>query len=515
MSRLFDNEPEIRRRRRDRRATGFDGQPALPSIAPAAPPVPSVPPGDGPTVDPAAEIVPYRSHHEDETSIRSGVRPLRPQDRFPAWNEILNTVLEHYTAVHRSVADAEEAQEESRYHEMVNEQVNLHPQWNVRQVDIDELVGLLRIYQFGYGALEAYMQLDDLEELYFNSYHRGFYIQHGQKFRIDERVFESPTDMRTFLDRVCRENGITLDRSHPNIDARLKDGSRLNATIEPLVDEADGPDFVIRKHHKNKFSIESYIRTGMISAELAEDLRRFVAGQLTIVVAGGTGSGKTTLLNTLCNAYLPPDDRLLILEANMRELQIETEDMKYFQTKEDPTRVGNANDITMRDLLRQTLRKRPDRIIVGEVRGNEAYYALRAWGSGHPGSFCTVHADDAAEALTTLEMLATGPGELSEIMIRRVIASSVDIVVHVERLRGRAGRRVTEVLQVLHPRKIDKRHPETRTRYRELLERGQIEQLYPGDDSVQILRLYELNLADELVRLAEPLRMRKTKIPTE
>jgi pilus assembly protein CpaF len=275
------------------------------------------------------------------------------------------------------------------------------------------------------------------------------------------------------------------------------------------VDEDEGPDFVIRKHHKNAFTIESYIQTGMMTVELAEDLARFTRTGLTQVVAGGTGSGKTTFLNTICNAFLPPDDRLLVLEANMRELQIDVEDMKYFQTKEDPTRVGNDADITMRDMIRQTLRKRPDRILVGEVRGTEAYYALRAWGSGHGGSFCTVHADDAAEALTTLEMLATSAGEMSEAMIRRVVASSVDIVIHVERLKGKAGRRVTEVIQVLHRRKIDRRHQPTVERYTQMLQTGDIEELYHGDDTVQILRLYELGLDNNLKKLHAPLRVRK------
>ena len=316
------------------------------------------------------------------------------------------------------------------------------------------LVELLPVYQFGYGPLEDYMHIAGLEELYFNRYDQGFYIVRGEKKRIKDQLFADTGALVAFAQHVARENGLEINAEKPNLDATLKDGSRLNATLEPPAH--DGPDLIIRRFRDIPLTIQRYVNTGMLTAELADDLREWVQVGFNIVVSGGTSSGKTSFLNTIGNAFIPRSDRVIVIESN-KELQIATEDTKYFITREDATRENRSSDIGVKDLVRMSLRKRPDRIIVGEVRGGEAYYALVAWNSGHEGSFCTIHADNAASAIDKLEQLAMENEKLSEEAVRKLISRAVYVVVQVEEIKGHGKRQVVEVVQVYHPRKYNRR----------------------------------------------------------
>lgn len=444
-------------------------------------------------------LVTQREASEAQSRIAAGHSFQRPWEEFKYWQHILAEVQKAFIERSRLSADgAQRLREPKAYTEFVAELVDAHPEWEVQPLDRQRLVELLRAYQFGYGPLEDYMRMDGLEEIYFNSPEEGFYIVSGVKHRIADRIFRDRTDMIHFLQRVAHENGLEINHSKPNLDATLRDGSRLNATLEPIAYGA--PDFVIRKHREIPFTIEGLIQAGTITAELANDLKQWLRSGLNIVISGGTASGKTSLMNTIGNYCIPRDDRVLVLE-NRKELQIQTEDTKYFQTREDATREGGEKDITMKDLIRFCLRKRPDRIIVGEVRGVEAYYALAAWNSGHDGSMCTVHANSAPAAIAKLEQLAASAGELNAEAIRSMLAEAVDIIVQVDRVRGSAQRRVREVIQVLHPFKHNHLDPQVVQRREELLRAKQIR---PLRGEIEILPLY-MRQGNGLVKVNEPL----------
>lgn len=472
---MSENLPDAPRPRRRRHAT----QQATQALAPQQ----------------GGALITQQEAAEAQSRIAVGHSFQRPWEEFPHWQAILGTVQTAF--VERSKVNSQEAdrlREPKAYIEFVAEIVDAHPEWDVQPLDRARLTELLRAYQFGYGPLEDYMRMDGLEEIYFNSPNEGFYIVHGVKHRITDQIFRDETHMVHFLRQVAHENSLEINRSKPNLDATLRDGSRLNATLEPIA--YGGPDFVIRKHREIPFTIEDLIESGTLTLELADDLRRWIRSGMNIVISGGTASGKTTLMNTIGNYCIPRDDRILVLE-NRKELQIQTEDTKYFQTREDATREAGDKDITMKDLIRFCLRKRPDRIIVGEVRGVEAYYALRAWNSGHDGSMCTMHANSAPTAIKQLETYCASAGEMSVAAIRSMIADSVDIIVQISRKSGK--RRVREVIQVLHEFKHEHLNPEVVERRNQLIQAGQIRAL---NDEIQVLPLY-VQRGNELVKLNE------------
>lgn len=424
-------------------------------------------------------------HGVDDQAIGSGTTFAHPDQEFPRWKEIEAAVKAEFVARSRDPGGASSIREEEAFYMLVNGIVAQNfPE--VRPVDIPRLVELLRAYLFGYGALEDYMAIPGLEELYFNRYDEGFYIAGGQKSKITDQIFSGADDMIAFLNRVANENGLEINLQKPILDAALNDGSRLNASIEPIA--VDGADFIIRKHRNIPFTLEDIVSSGMVTPELVDDLRGWVQGGCNLVVSGGTASGKTSLLNTIGKSFIPPSDRVLVLE-NRKELQIQTEDCKYFQTREDPTRPGSGDsDITLDVLIRATLRKRPKRIIVGEVRGSEAYDALEAWNTGHEGSLCTIHANSAPEAVTRLESLASRSGQLDPVGVRRLIASSVDVILQIN-LDDASGRRaVVEVVQVIHPFKFAYSDKVAKQRWDALIKKGALRQMR---DELYVLPLYE------------------------
>lgn len=457
---LGDGEPRRRRRRR-----GTDVSPTGSS----------------------ALVVPGTDDQEGK-KIQTGLSFAKPAEQFPDWNEILAAVRQRFveitTDANAEKNAADKLKDQEPYMELVRRVLSENPQWRVGPADLGRLIRLLRAYQFGYGALEDYMELDGLEEIYFNSPDEGFYIVHGQKRKFKDQIFRDRAEMVEFVQRVANANNLQVNASQPNLDAQLDDGSRLNTTLDPIA--YGSPDIVIRKHRDIPFTIEQLIDNGMITRELADDINIWMNSRFNVVVSGSTGSGKTSLLNTLGNSFLPKDDRVLILETN-KELQFATEDTKYFQTLQDATRESGELDITIRDLVRYALRKRPDRIVVGEIRGQEAYHALRAWSTGHDGSLCTLHADSAPGALQQLEMMARSAGELDNESLRQLISQSVDIVIQVDRKRGGAKRAVREVIQVLHPYKFDYFDDAITAQVEQLRETKQLRKLSP---EVWILPIY-------------------------
>ena len=433
---------------------------------------------------PAGQIITAQEAAELHGDEIDEARPLgHPEDEFERWTEILQSVQAAF--IHRSKASSAAAvRDPDVFYGLVNDIVtHSHPE--VQPIDIPRVVELLRAHMFGYGGLEDYMRIEGLEELYFNRHDEGFFIARGKKYRITETIFKSPEQLRAFLDRVASENGLELNLQRPILDAALSDGSRLNASIEPIA--IDGADFIIRKHRDIPFTLEKLIADGMFSRELAEDLSSWVRGGLNIIVSGGTASGKTSFLNTIGKSFIPASDRVLILE-NRKELQIATDDCKYFQTREDPTQPGAGdNDITLAVLVRATLRKRPRRIIIGEVRGSEAYDALDAWNTGHEGSLCTIHANSAVEAVARLESLAGRAGQLDPVGVRRLIGGAVDIIVQLDLDETTGKRAVTEVIQVLHEFKFNRSDREIVDRVNEMHRGGKWQQIR---DEISFQQLY-------------------------
>jgi len=434
----------------------------------------------------------------EEGHIRKGGTFANPEQEFPLWPQIYQQVrdafIERTTGTNAVSSDA--LREPAAFYDFVNQVIQSNPQFSshIRPVDMERLVVLLRAYQFGYGALEDYMRISGLEEIYFNRYDQGFYIVSGDKRKIDQTIFADAGELQEFVRRIAIANDLEFNLQRANIDATLKDGSRLNATLPPL--SVDGVDMVIRKHREIPFTIQQLIEGGTLTQQLATDLENWIHGGANFIVSGGTSSGKTSFLNTLGNTYIPRDDRVLILE-NRKELQIYTEDTKYFQTREDAMREGGENDVTMRDLIRFCLRKRPDRILVGEVRGSEAFHALTAWNSGHDGSFCTMHANSAMGALSKLEQLCGYAGELGEESVRMLIADAVDIIIQVKRNKGHDRREVVEVVQVLHPYKADSMDGSVQRQVQDLRREGFIREMETG---IWTLRLYSRDAEGNLVK---------------
>lgn len=462
----------------------------------------------GSVVAPGAEMISPEQAREQRLAqseaIEAGQSFSRPEQEFEYWEEIRRAVLDAFverTTGHNPIP-AEELKQDERYIDLVTQVLSSNPVWatSIQPVDQARLIELLRIYQFGYGPLEDYMRMEGLEELYFNNYKQGYYILKGAKRKIEQPVFRSNQEMVEFVKLVAIENGVNFDATRANIDATLKDGSRLNATLPPMA--VDGPDLVIRKHREIPWTVEDLLHSGTLTKELATDLQNWIRGGLNIVVSGGTASGKTSLLNALGNKFIPQNDRLIVVE-NRKELQIYTQDTKYFQTREDATKGDETKDITARDIIRWALRKRPDRIFVGELRGGEAFDALTAWNSGHNGSMCTLHANSAREALSKMEQLCGfSSARPSENAVRSLISESVDVVIQISRSRD-GSRRIDEVIQVLHPYKHDSINPSAGAYVEQLKEKGILFPQRPSSDDIWIARLYQTQLDGSLRKVAQ------------
>jgi pilus assembly protein CpaF len=293
----------------------------------------------------------------------------------------------------------------------------------------------------GYGPIEQYLADATVTEVMVNSL-QPIYIERAGKLERTESRFMSDEHLRRVIERIVSEVGRRIDESSPMVDARLADGSRVNAIIPPLA--IDGPALTIRKFAKHAFDVDDLIGLDTLTPELAEFLSSCVEGRLNILVSGGTGTGKTTLLNVL-SSMIPDDDRIVTIE-DAAELQLKQSHLVRLETR--PPNIEGRGEVTARDLVRNALRMRPDRIIVGEVRGGEALDMLQAMNTGHDGSLSTLHANSPRDALARLETMVLMAGiELPVRAIREQAASAVDLLVHLTRLRD-GTRRVTQVCEV-------------------------------------------------------------------
>jgi pilus assembly protein CpaF len=268
------------------------------------------------------------------------------------------------------------------------------------------------------------------------------YVERKGKLTKTEITFDNNEHVMKVIEKIILPLGRYINAESPTVDARLPDGSRVNAVIAPVA--IDGPSITIRKFSKEKLKIEDLIRLESLTDHMAEFLRACVLTKLNIVISGGTGSGKTTLLNVL-SGYIPQEERIVTIE-DAAELQLQQSHVVRMEAQ--APNVEGKGEVTIRDLVRNALRMRPDRIVVGECRGGEALDMLQAMNTGHDGSLTTVHANTSRDATSRLEVLIMMAGmDLPVMVVRQQIASAVDLIVQITRLRDGA-RKITAITEV-------------------------------------------------------------------
>ncbi len=293
----------------------------------------------------------------------------------------------------------------------------------------------------GYGPIQPLLDDPDVTEVMVNGPKKIYVERKGQLTRSDV-AFDDDAHVMRVIERIILPLGRRVDADSPTVDARLPDGSRVNAVVRPVA--LDGPSITIRKFPKERLSTEQLISLGTITPHMAEFLRACVLGRLNIVISGGTGSGKTTLLNVL-SSFIPENERILTIE-DAAELQLQQDHVLRLETK--TRNVDGSGETTVRDLVRNSLRMRPDRIVVGECRGGEALDMLQAMNTGHDGSLTTLHANAPRDALSRLETMVLMAGmELPLKVVRQQISSAVDLIVQQTRLRD-GSRKVTAITEV-------------------------------------------------------------------
>lgn len=293
----------------------------------------------------------------------------------------------------------------------------------------------------GFGPLEILLADDSITEIMVNGPKNVFIEQKGNLSRAPV-TFDDEDHVLRIIDRIVAPLGRRIDESSPLVDARLPDGSRVNAIIRPLA--LCGPTLTIRKFSKKPLTVEDLIRFGSLTKEIAEFLRACIIGRLNSVVSGGTGSGKTTLLNVL-SSFIPNDERIVTVE-NAAELQLRQEHVVTLESR--PPNIEGRGEITIQDLVVNCLRMRPDRIVVGECRAGEALDMLQAMNTGHDGSLTTAHSNSPRDTLARLEVMCLMAGmDLPVRAIREQIASAVDVICHQERLRD-GTRKVVKITEI-------------------------------------------------------------------
>ncbi|HWR67230.1 MAG TPA: CpaF family protein [Bellilinea sp.] len=293
----------------------------------------------------------------------------------------------------------------------------------------------------GFGPLQPLLDDPDISEVMVNGHEKVYIERKGKIIKTDITFPNDDAVLRT-IDKIIMPLGRRIDADSPTVDARLPDGSRVNAVIPPVA--IDGPTITIRKFQKDKLTMEQYINLGTVTENMAEFMRICVLSRLNIIISGGTGSGKTTLLNIL-SGFISPTERIVTIE-DAAELKLQQDHVVRMETK-TPNSDGKGA-VTIRDLVRNSLRMRPDRIVVGEVRGGEALDMLQAMNTGHDGSLTTLHANSPRDALSRLETLVLMSGmDLPLRVIREQASAAVDLIIQQSRLKD-GSRKITSITEI-------------------------------------------------------------------
>jgi pilus assembly protein CpaF len=363
----------------------------------------------------------------------------RSDDYYQIKTTIFNALIDTIDLAQLAQLDPDSAREEIR--DIVNEIISI----KAVVMSIAEQEHLLQDIcndVLGYGPLEPLLARDDIADIMVNGAGRVF-IEVGGKVQLTSIRFRDNAQLMNICQRIVSQVGRRVDESSPICDARLLDGSRVNVIAPPL--SLDGPTLTIRKFKKDKLRMDDLVRFGSVSPAGARVLAVIGRARCNVLISGGTGSGKTTLLNTM-TAFIDADERIITCE-DAAELQLQQPHVVRLETR--PPNLEGAGQITMRDLVRNCLRMRPERIIVGEVRGPEAFDLLQAMNTGHDGSMGTLHANSPREAMTRLEsMITMGGYQLPVRTIREMIVGSLDVIVQAERMRD-GSRRITKITEIV------------------------------------------------------------------
>jgi pilus assembly protein CpaF len=307
--------------------------------------------------------------------------------------------------------------------------------------EMDNLVSDLGDEMLGLGPIEPLLKDDTISDILIVG-PKTVYIERAGRLKRTDVRFKDEQHLLRIINKIVASVGRRVDESSPLVDARLADGSRVNAAIRPVA--VDGPQVSIRKFSKRPFQLETLVKNGALPQGMAKLLAAAVEGKVSIVVSGGTGSGKTTMLNAL-SAFIPHEERLVTIE-DAAELQLQQPHVVRLETR--PPTLDGRNEILQRDLVKNALRMRPDRIIVGEVRGGEAFDMLQAMNTGHEGSMTTIHANNPRDALSRMEQMVGMAGmPMSQLSIRSQIASAIQLIIQLSRLRD-GSRRVTSISEL-------------------------------------------------------------------
>ena len=298
----------------------------------------------------------------------------------------------------------------------------------LNSLEVELLITEIQNEVLGLGPLEPFLQDPTISDILVNTYDQIYVERHG-KLEITDGRFKDNNHLMRIIDKIVSSVGRRIDESSPMVDARLQDGSRVNVIIPPL--SIDGPIVSIRRFAVDPLELEDLINYNSLTPEIGEIIQGIVKSRLNVLLSGGTGSGKTTLLNVL-SRFIPETERIVTIEDSA-ELQVKQEHVIRLETR--PPNIEGRGEVTQRDLVRNSLRMRPDRIIVGEVRGQEAFDMLQAMNTGHDGSLTTIHANSPRDALMRLEsMVSMVNFDIPLDFVRKYVSSAIDVLIHLERL---------------------------------------------------------------------------------
>ena len=311
----------------------------------------------------------------------------------------------------------------------------------LNSIETELLITEIQDEVMGLGPLEPLLQDPTVSDILVNTYEK-IYVERFGKLEVTDARFKDDGHLMRIIDKIVSSVGRRIDESSPMVDARLEDGSRVNAIIPPLA--LDGPILSIRRFARTPLELDNLLALKTLTPEIGEILKGIVRARLNVLISGGTGTGKTTLLNVI-SRFIPEEERIVTIE-DPSELQLLQEHVVRLETR--PPNLEGKGETTQRDLVKNSLRMRPDRILVGEVRGQEAFDMLQAMNTGHEGSLTTIHANSARDALMRVEtMVAMANFDIPAVFVRRYVSSALDVILHLERMTD-GSRKVTSLQEI-------------------------------------------------------------------